>query len=174
VTDSKEVNVDVEETEIDSEAAMTIVKKNMVWSAGCGFLPIPMVEFVAITAIQIKMIKELSDHYNVPFRKDLAKASVISLLGSLGGVTLGQAVAASSLRVIPIVGPMIATLSLPALSAGASYAIGKVFISHYELGGTLLSFEAGEVRDYFKAKFDEGMKMAGKTKKKATPTEAAA
>ncbi|OEJ69074.1 YcjF family protein [Magnetovibrio blakemorei] len=152
--------VEVQDSENKAEVAMDIVKRNMLWSAGAGILPIPLVEFVAITGVQVKLIKELSEHYDVPFRKDLAKSSVIALLGSLGSVTIGKVLATSSLRAIPVVGPLVAALSLPAISAGVSYAIGRVFISHYEMGGTLLDFDPSEVRDYFKSMFDEGVKKA--------------
>ena len=169
MTDSKE---EIMETETD--VPMSIVKRNMIWSGGVGFLPVPMVEFVAITAVQVKLIKELSDHYGVPFRKDLARKTVISLLGGLGSLTVGQALAASSLRAIPFVGPVIAAVSLPAMSAGAAYAIGKVFIAHYETGGTLLSFNAEEMRDYFKSMYDEGVEKAGSLKNKVVGKKAAA
>lgn len=161
-TESTAQTIDMETSETSVDGAMSIVKRNMIWSAGAGILPIPMVEFIAITAVQVKLIKELSEYYDVPFRKDLAKSSVIALLTSLGGVTIGKALATSSLRALPVVGPLVATLSLPAISAGASYAIGRVFISHYEMGGTLLDFDPEAVRDYFKSMFDEGVKEATK------------
>ncbi|MBL4837229.1 MAG: DUF697 domain-containing protein [Kordiimonadaceae bacterium] len=169
MTDSKE-----EVVETATEVPMSIVKRNMLWSGGVGLLPIPMVEFIAITAVQVKLIKELSDHYDVPFRKDLAKKAVISLLGGLGSVTIGHALAASSLRAIPFVGPVLAAVSLPAMSAGAAYAVGKVFIAHYEAGGTLLSFNPEETRDYFKSMYDEGVKKAGNLKNKVAGKKAAA
>jgi len=167
--------VEVQGSENRSVGSMEIVKTNMLWSAGAGVLPIPMVEFVAITAVQIKLIKELSEHYDVPFRKDLAKSSIIALLSSLGSVTIGKALATSSLRFIPVIGPMFAALSLPAIAAGVSYAIGRVFISHYEMGGTLLDFDPSSARDYFKSMFDEGVKKATNRKGasgKAKPAEA--
>jgi len=167
-TEAVTETVETETPETSVEGAMGIVKRNMLWSAGAGVLPIPMVEFIAITTIQIKLIKELSEYYDVPFRKDLAKSSVIALLSSLGGVVIGKALATSSLRAVPVVGPLVATLSLPAISAAVSYAIGRVFVSHYEMGGTLLDFDPAAVRDYFKEMFDEGIKKATKqTKAKA-------
>ncbi|MFC3051540.1 YcjF family protein [Kordiimonas pumila] len=158
---------------------MEIVKKNMLWSGGAGLLPIPLVEFVAVSGLQIKLIKELSDHYGVPFRQDLAKSIVFSLVGSLGGMKLAQVLATSSLRAIPVVGPVISALSLPAMSAGVAYAIGKVFIAHYETGGTLLTFDAEKMKSHFKSFYEEGVKKAGALKdkmksSKAQPSKAAA
>lgn len=172
----------VEETissdETDS-TPMEIVKKNMLWSGGAGLLPVPLLEFVTISGLQVKLIKELSDHYGVPFRQDLAKSIVLSLVGSLGGMKIAQVLATSSLRAVPVVGPMISALSLPAMSAGVAYAVGKVFIAHYETGGTLLSFDADKMKGHFKAMYDEGVKKAGGLKDKvkssrAKPAKAAA
>jgi len=140
--------------------ATEIVKRNMLWSAGAGVLPIPAVELVAITAVELKLVKELADHYGVPFRKDLARSAVFALFGSLGSVTLGKMLAFSSMRAIPVLGQLIAVASVPAAAAAITYAIGRVFISHFEAGGTLLDFDPAEIRDYFRAQFAEGVKQA--------------
>ena len=38
------------------------------------------------------------------------------------------------------VGTVIGALTMPVVSAGATYVIGKVFIQHFASGGTLLDF----------------------------------
>ena len=81
-------------------------------------------------------------------------------------MTIGKALAFSTLRFIPVIGPVIAATSLPAVSAAVTYAIGKVFISHFETGGTLLDFDPVAVREYFRAEFAKGLKEAAKP---ATP-----
>lgn len=158
---------DIIDVESKATAAMGIVKRNMIWSAGVGFLPIPLVELVAITAVQVKLIKELSDHYDVPFSADLARSSVVSLLSSLGGMAISKVLAASLLRVVPVLGQVAAAVTLPVVSAGVSYAIGRVFISHFEMGGTLLDFDPEAVRDHFKSEFQDGVKQAAAQKKNA-------
>lgn len=175
----EEISEEAFSDEVTSSTPMEIVKKNMLWSGGAGLLPIPLVEFVALSGLQVKLIKELSDHYGVPFRQDLAKSIVLSLVGSLGGMKIAQILATSSLRAVPIAGPMISALSLPAMSAGVAYAVGKVFIAHYETGGTLLSFDADKMKGHFKDMYQEGVKKAGSLKDKvkssrAKPTKAAA
>jgi hypothetical protein len=40
---------------------------------------------------------------------------------------------------------------MPALSAGATFAIGKAFIEHFESGGTLLDFNPPDYREFVKA-----------------------
>jgi hypothetical protein len=43
---------------------------------------------------------------------------------------------------------------MPALSAGATYAIGKAFIQHFATGGTLLDFNPPDYRQFIKAQRD--------------------
>lgn len=151
--------------EIDARVAKAseIVKRNMLWAAGAGVLPVPMLEFVAITAVELKLVKELADLYEASYRKDLAKAAVLSLIGSLGSVTLGKMLAMSSMRAIPVFGHAMAVASVPALSAAITYAVGKVFVAHFEVGGSLLDFDSAKVRDYFRSEFANGIKVAKAT-----------
>lgn len=139
------------------------IKRNMLWSAGAGVLPVPVVELVAVTAVELKLIKELADVYGADYRKDLAKAAVVSLVGSLGSVTLGKMLAMSSLKFVPFIGHVVSAASVPALAAAITYAVGRVFVSHFETGGTLLDFDATKVRDYFRREFSDGMKKAAET-----------
>ncbi len=56
--------------------------------------------------------------------------------------------AASTMKFVPVLGTITAGFVLPALSAGATYAIGKAFIQHFETGGTLLDFNAPDYREF--------------------------
>ena len=59
--------------------------------------------------------------------------------------------AASVLKSVPVLGTIAASCVMPALSAGATYAIGKAFIQHFESGGTLLDFNPPDYREFIKA-----------------------
>lgn len=153
--------------------AMEIVKRNMLWSAAAGVVPVPALELVAITAIEVKLVKELAEHYDTSFRKDIAKTAVLSLVGSLGSIAIGKMIALSSLRVIPVLGQLIAAVSVPGMAAAITYAIGKVFVSHFESGGTLLDFDPAKMRDFFRAEFAKGVKNAA-SNVASTPVKTAA
>jgi uncharacterized protein (DUF697 family) len=153
--------------------AMEIVKRNMLWSAAAGVVPVPALELVAITAIEVKLVKELAEHYDISFRKDLAKTAVLSLVGSLGSIAIGKMIALSSLRIIPVLGQLVAAVSVPGMAAAITYAIGKVFVSHFEAGGTLLDFDPAKMRDFFRAEFAKSVKNAA-TNVASTPAKTAA
>ena len=62
--------------------------------------------------------------------------------------------AASLLKAVPVLGTITAGFVMPALSAGATYAIGKAFIQHFASGGTLLDFNPPDYREFIKAQRD--------------------
>jgi hypothetical protein len=55
------------------------------------------------------------------------------------------------LKAIPFVGTVVSALALPALSSGATYAIGKAFMQHFASGGTFLDFNPPDYREFIKA-----------------------
>jgi uncharacterized protein (DUF697 family) len=157
---------------VNSDAAtMDIIKKNMVWSVAAGLLPVPLVEVAAITAVQVKLIRELAEHFDVPFQKDLAKSAVASLLASLGSVTLGKFVARSAFRFVPVLGPVVAAASLSAMAAAFTYAVGRVFAVHFATGGSLLDFNIERIREFFRQEFAIGLKEAATLKPAAAPAK---
>jgi uncharacterized protein (DUF697 family) len=138
--------------------AHAIVKRNALWAAGAGVLPFPLLEFAAITAVEVKLVNELADHYHQTFRQEVAKTAIVSLVGSLGSVTLGKMLALGALRFIPVLGPVVAVAATPGIAAAITYAVGKVFTSHFEAGGSLLDFDPVAMREHFRREFAAGMK----------------
>jgi len=62
--------------------ANTIVKNHIVWSMGAGFIPVPIADLFAVTAIQLDMIRQLSRLYDVDFKETSGKAIITSLSGA--------------------------------------------------------------------------------------------
>jgi uncharacterized protein (DUF697 family) len=63
-------------------------------------------------------------------------------------------------KMIPLVGSTIGAVSLPLVSGASTYAVGKVFIQHFESGGTFLTFDPETVRAYYAEKLKEGKTIA--------------
>jgi uncharacterized protein (DUF697 family) len=59
--------------------------------------------------------------------------------------------AASALKTVPLLGMIASAFVMPVLSAGATYAIGKAFVQHFESGGTLLDFNPPDYKEFIKA-----------------------
>lgn len=139
------------------EQAEAIVNRYIGWSAGGAVIPFPVWDLAAVTAVQMKMISDLSALYEVPFTKTLGRASVAGLLGSLAPAA-ATPVAISLFKLVPVVGPIMAFASGPSFAAAATYGIGKVFTKHFEAGGTLLDFDVESMSGYFEAKYKEATK----------------
>ena len=134
-------------TERETQARAT-VKKYMYWSMGAGLIPIPVVDLAAVTGIQLRMIGALAKQYDLKFSRDAGKA----LLGSLVGGAVpaaGGPVAASAIKGIPLIGQTAGVAAMPAAAGASTYAVGKVFIQHFESGGTLLDFDPDRVRAHY-------------------------
>jgi uncharacterized protein (DUF697 family) len=134
--------------------ADAIVSRNVLWALGAGIVPIPLVDVVAIMGIEIKMLKELSDLYGVGFRANVAKKIIYSLLSSLGSVGLGGAVGFSLSKFIPGIGSTLGVVSVPIFAGAVTHALGRLFLMHFESGGTLLNFDPHAMRSHFKQEFE--------------------
>jgi ELWxxDGT repeat protein len=54
-----------------------------------------------------------------------------------------------------VVGTYVGFVALPSTYAAVTYAIGRVFVTHFEAGGTFLDFDPNKTREYFKAEFEK-------------------
>jgi uncharacterized protein (DUF697 family) len=131
------------------EMANKLVDRFAIWAGAAGVLPIPLVDLIAVGGLQLQMLRRLSQIYDVPFSVNRGKSVIASLAGALIPTTSGIG-AASVLKAVPVLGTALASFVMPVLSAGATYGIGKVFIQHFESGGTLLDFNPPDYREFLK------------------------
>ena len=52
------------------------------------------------------------------------------------------------------------------ISGASTYALARVFINHFESGGTLDNLDKEKIREFYKEKVKEGKKVAKKLKEK--------
>ncbi|MCB9797028.1 MAG: DUF697 domain-containing protein [Alphaproteobacteria bacterium] len=142
-----------------AEGANNIVLRHVLFAAGVGLVPLPLADLAALVAANLKMLRDLANHYGVEFREEMAKSAVASLLAAAGVPAL-LVPAASLLKVIPGVGALVGGLTVPALAGGLTYATGRVFIRHFESGGTFLDFNADRFKSMFKKEMKEGQEKA--------------
>jgi len=129
------------------QLATKLVSRFAVWSGAAGLIPVPVVDIVTVAGLQLQMLRRISQIYNISFSENRGKALIASLAGSLIPASSGLG-AVSALKAVPVIGTLTAGLVMPVLSAGATYAIGKAFIQHFESGGTLLDFNPPDYREF--------------------------
>ncbi len=137
------------------ERALAIVRAHVPWAAGAGIVPMPGVDLALISGVQMRMLARLCEEYGVPFRKELAKSTIATLLSSLLQYAVSGNLAAAALRFIPYAGTLIGFAVMPAFAAAATFALGKVFITHFESGGTFLDLDPRKVEAHFRAEFEQ-------------------
>ena len=161
--------VDVEANEVpvtNAEQAERTLKHYMYWSMGFGLIPLPLVDIAAITGTQIKMVASMSEIYGIKFSEHRVKNIVTPLVASVGLTPIAAGILGSLVKIIPFVGTAIGALSMPVVAGATTYAVGKVFIMHFESGGTLLDLDPKSVKEYYQRMFQEGTKVAEEIKAK--------
>ncbi len=148
------------------QKAERIVKLHVLWSMGAGLVPIPIADMLAVTGVQIDMLRQLSATYGHNFSESAGK----SFISALSGTYLAR-LGAQAIKAIPGVGSIIGGVSMAALSGASTYAIGMVFIQHFESGGDLFNFKPESFKQFYKEQFEKGKKVASDIKKEESTTQ---
>ncbi len=146
------------------KGANEIVDRYVRWATGFSIVPVPLFDMASVFVIQLKMLKKLADHYSVNFTETIVKSLITSLIGALNACVIGGALMTSIFKLFPGTGLLAGITSMCLVSGATTYAIGKVFIQHFESGGTFLNFDPEKVKEYFKKQFEDGKNIAKKNR----------
>lgn len=129
--------------------AAAIVQEHVALAVAASLVPVPFVEFAAVSVVHLKMIEDLTREYGIHFRRHRAKAIVAAIISGSGSYYLDSFITGSLAKFIPGLGTAVAVVTLPSITGGLTYAIGRTFIRHFENGGSLLDFDCARVRPGF-------------------------
>ncbi len=125
--------------------AEAVVERHANYSALGGVIPLPFVNFAAVLAIILRMVKALSSLYGVPFERDRARAIVLGLIGGLTPTAASTMTASTLLYLVP--GSNLVGLAVSSVTASAcTRKIGGIFVEHFESGATWIDFPASSAR----------------------------
>jgi uncharacterized protein (DUF697 family) len=147
-------------------------KHHILASMGVGLIPVPIVDVVALMGVQLNMIRKLAAEYGIPFKQDRGKSIITSLVGGLLSTELGLTLC-SLIKCIPVIGQTTGAVTMPVMSGAITYAIYKVFVQHFESGGTFLDLDPSKVKAYFTEQFAKGKKIVTDLKADDSPKAAA-
>lgn len=151
---------------IKSKEELDKILRHHTWVAtGVGLIPVPTADIAGLMAVQLRMIKEIADIYEVPFLKEAVKKVLSSLIGGLI-LTNTMPFLASMVKFIPLVGQTLGMVAMPIACGASTYATGKVFIQHFDSGGTFLTFDPEKVKAYYAEMLEEGKNVAKTVKNK--------
>ena len=156
--DELETNLHTVASALRLSEAQNIVKANIITSMASGLIPVPLFDMISLTNIQFHLIQTLAEHYQIP-ADNINKSLITSLVsGSLPVISvLGLS---SFIKIIPGIGSLAGSGSVSIISGAISYAVGQVFIRHFEQGGTLEDFDPDSVKEYFNEQFKAGKLIA--------------
>ncbi len=128
-----------------TKEAERIVRDHVFWSITLGFIPLPWLDILTITGVQLNMLSRLCLYYKQPFSREIGSIHLAAVFGGVNTGFLGR------MTIYTMGGffPLLKFISLPAIAGTLTYAVGKVFIHHFELGGTFLNFDAEKMREHF-------------------------
>jgi len=155
------------------QVASKLVERFSLWSGAAGLIPIPFVDMVAVGGVQLQMLRRLSEIYGVPFFENRGK----SIIASLAGAVIPESIrtttvmgVGSVVKSLPGVGTTIGAVTMPVVSAGATYVIGKVFMQHFASGGTLLDFNPPDYREFIKVQKEKFAARSSATPSSGSPS----
>ena len=144
---------------IQIQAADNTIKYYCYWSFSAALIPVPVVDLAAMTAIQVKLVQELSELYDVPFSQGKAKKAVTILVAGMSSATF-----ASLGKLVPGLGYFGLVAPLSVINVSHTYAVGKIFAQHFQAGNNLDAFVAADQKETFKSKLKDGKEFARRTK----------
>lgn len=152
-------------TSTREEKALGEVKNHVIMAMGAGAVPLSILDLAGVVWVQLRLLSHLSKVYGVPYNESRGISIIASLTGGFGVVMIGS-IGASFTKLFPVVGQFLGATSMPIFSGAATYALGKVFIMHFESGETFLSFQPAKVKKYYAEQLGVGKELASNIKEK--------
>lgn len=154
---------EVEAHDVHREAA-EIISSAVKWSAAAAVIPLPFLDLAALATLQVKMVRDLAKAYSLSPNSETLQGAVSALLGTLIPSAASGALVGPSLKFFPGVGSVLGSISIAAFGSAATYAIGKIFVKHFDNGGTLDNFSADSVEADLKNEFSSAKARTGDKK----------
>lgn len=135
--------------------AKTTITNASQWATVAGFIPVVGLDTITISGVQLKMVYDLCEIYKIPFKKEAVLAVVGAALGGSLTTIAATKVAGFGISKIPYIGPVISVLNQPAISFATTYAVGLLFVKHFENNGDLLNFDLDSTKAVFDKEFEK-------------------
>lgn len=135
--------------------ANDIIRNHVLLAMGASMVPLPGADVIALSGIQMDLVRSLCSNYNVEFSQTQVKAAI----GVMIGTSLTKLAAQRLLKFIPGVGSLIGGLALAGVSGASTFALGEVFKAHFESGGTLLNFDLEALKKRYTEMFSRGQQI---------------
>src|SRR5690625_837188 len=125
-----------------NKTALRLVEHHTLYASGAGLIPIPIIDFAALSAMQVRLVNEVGRLYKVAdLEPGRIKSITHALLKNMGVTALAAGGIGSLAKIVPFMGTLLGNLTMPVLAGALTYATGSTFIRHFNDGGTLANFD---------------------------------
>ncbi len=142
--------------------ADSIIKNHVMFATGAGAIPIPLLDFAGVTAVQLDMMKKLTNLYNDNYSENVGKAFIASITST----SLAR-MGASFIKAIPGIGTALGVVSMSIMSGASTYALGNVITHFLDKGIGLEDINEDMARKIYEENLEKGKKVAEELKNKA-------
>jgi uncharacterized protein (DUF697 family) len=149
---SQSEGIQPSECEIDA-----LIRNRVYASLAVGFVPVPLADVGALTAIQVEMVYKLSKAYGLSFNKEWIRKAIAFILGGVAPVALAPNVG-SLLRYVPLIGLGLGAASASLTFGAATYAVGHAFARRFARGQVISKEDLKEMGEEIKAGIEKGKK----------------
>lgn len=132
-----------------------LIRRHALIALAVGAVPIPWLDLAALAGLQLELVRRLAGLYEVELTGQADKSAVAALLGSSFPVSVSGNIASFG-KSVPVVGSIVGGASVSVIGAASTYAVGKVFVQHFESGNTMLTFDPEKVRAYYAEQIARG------------------
>ncbi len=133
------------------QKADDIIRNHVLWASGAGAIPIPILDIAGVTAVQLDMIRQLANLYEVNYDESAGKHIITAVAGS----TMAR-IGASFIKTIPVIGAILGGFSMSVLSGASTYGMGKVFTNHFANGGDLFNMDFNWAQQFYQQEYQKG------------------
>ena len=143
-----------------------VIRNHMLAACAASIVPVPVVDMAAITVVQINMIRKLAAMHGKTFSESSVRNTIAALVGGVGSQSVGIVAGVSIAKAIPVVGWAVGIVALPTIVGASTYAIGRVFLRHFEEGGAIHDISADKMKAYYAEQRDSGKKVVASLRDK--------
>ena len=146
--------------QVSPEEVDKIIRGSVYAAMGIGIVPLPFFNLAAVTVSNMVMIRKLSNLYGVEFKEGIAKKIITSVIGAGVGILASRPVEAV-VSAVPLIGLPLTIATRPALNGMTTYALGRMFVTHFENGGTFMGANVDAMKQSFSTAFANSREWLG-------------
>jgi len=144
------------------DKSLSILKSYTAYTSGAGIIPFPGADIATVSVLQYRLVSKIAEQYGIEVEKERLKQIIGTLLATVVTASIAYGPVSQFLALTSGLGWVMKSAVSISISGATTYALGNLFIRHFESGGTLLDFDVKEQSKAYKKMVDETLKSENK------------